>query len=247
MNKLLNCTLKYAIFFLFVCSPKLHAQYSDCDLYAAYLKNDMSVWDKYIHNVNFNSLNTKERLRYLNYEYGYIGATTDYDRKETAAHITAFETHINALKPVLPEAQLKMYQSSLAAYKAMVNKMQFISKGLEAFNLVKEAYEIDSLDPAVMMLKASVDFYAPKGFGGNKQQALHCYLRARTTFEKKGLTHCNWNYMSCLMSIAQCYDKMGYTTKAIKLCEDILQKEPNFLYVKNTLLPELRKKAAEKK
>lgn len=218
------------------------AQYADSDLFAAYLKNDMSVWDKYLHAKSFDKLSRDEQARYISYEYGYVATAIDEKAPDAKQHLLDFEKHINALSDYLPEATIVNYRSSLAAYGALMNKMQFISKGLESFNLIKQAYELDSLNPKVLALKGNVDFYAPKAFGGNKQRALGYFRTSQRIYEEQKDTVDNWNYVSCRLCIIQCEDKLGNTAKAIKLAEQLLKRYPNFLFLRDTYLPDMRKR-----
>ena len=119
------------------------AQYSDADLFRAYLATDMKTWDKYIHAHNFDKLSNKEKMRYINYEYGYVATAIDEKAPDAEKHLQDFEKHIAALKGILPKATVLDYESSCAAYKALMNKAKFISYGLESFNKIKEAYDKD--------------------------------------------------------------------------------------------------------
>lgn len=231
---------------LLICSVSAFAQYDDCTLTEAFMRQDMSVWDRYMHAYNFNSLSQKEKLRYLSYEYGYVATAIEQKAADAKTHLTNFEAHIDAVESVLPAAKLLCYRSSAAAYHALYNKMLFVTKGAESYSLVKQAYATDSLDPGVLTLKGNVDFYAPKSLGGNKQRGMNAFFKARRIYEQRGLTHCNWNYLSCCLCIIQGYQKMGKFEKAIDECKALLKKEPNYVYVRNTLLPELERQKAER-
>lgn len=218
------------------------AQYSDAVLFNAYLQADMKVWNNYLHAYDFNKLSTKEKLRYLNYEYGYVATAIDEKEPDAATHLEQFEKHIEAMKPHLSEAMYLDYMSSCVAYKALMNKAKFISYGLESKKLIYQAYEVDSLDPSVLTLKGNVDFYAPKLIGGDKKRALAYFYKAQKIFEQSGDTVNNWNYVSCLQCQIQCEDKIGNTDKAIQLARKLLARYPNHAYMRDILLPELLRK-----
>lgn len=231
---------------LLICSVSAFAQYDDCALTDAYMRQDMTVWDSYLHAYSFNSLSQKEKLRYLSYEYGYVATAIEIKAADAKQHLTDFEAHIDAMEKVIPQAQLLCYRSSAAAYHALYNKVLFVTKGAESYSLVKKAYETDSLNPGVLTLKGNVDFYAPKTLGGNKQRGMSCFFKARRIYEQQNLTHCNWNYLSCCLCIIQGYQKLGQYDKAINECKALLKKEPNYVYVRETLLPEIEKQKAAK-
>jgi len=218
------------------------AQYTDKVLFAAYLRNDMTVWDSYLHHVSFHKQPLAEQERYINYEYGYVATAIDEKAPDMQQHIDSFEHHINYLDGKLPKATILDYRSSLAAYEALVNKLQFLTKGLESFNLVKEAYATDSLNPLVLSLKGNVDFYAPKAFGGNKQRALGYFRTAQRLYEAAGDTLTTWGYCSTRLCIIQCEEKLGDTNRALRDAEALLRKFPTFAYLRDQYLPELRRK-----
>lgn len=223
------------------------AQYSDAVLFKAYLATDMKVWDRYLHAFDFSKLSTEEKERYLNYEYGYVATAIDEKAPDAAQHLKNFEQHIQSMKGVLPEATILDYESSLAAYKALMNKAKFISCGLESFNKIKEAYQVDSLNPLVLTLKGNVDFYAPKAFGGNKKRALTYFYKAQKLFEQAGDTVNNWNYVSARLCSIQCEEKLGNVNRAVVLAQRLLQRYPNYVFLRDTYLPELLEKQRKQK
>lgn len=222
---------------------KDYSQFTDDVMCLAYQAADMKTWDAYLHSASFDQLSKKEQLRYLCYEYGYVATAIDEKAPDAKQHLQDFEAHINALTPVLDSATVLTYRSGLLAYQALMNKMQFISKGLESFNLIKTAYEVDSLNPMTLSLKGNVDFYAPKAFGGNKRRALGYFYKAAAIYERQGRTTDNWNYVATRLCIVQCEEKIGNTQRALQLGEKLLREYPSFTYLKNEYLPELRKKS----
>ena len=233
--------IRLAALLLIMAMPAI-AQWEDSVLYNAYLKNEMTTWNQYLHANSFARMSQEEQIRYLSYEYGYVATAIDEKAPDAKEHIDAFEAHINLLEPVLPPAQVLVYRSSLAAYHALYNKFFFISKGIESYNLVKQAYEIDSLNPIVLTLKGNVDMHAPKALKGDPKRALKAFELAKKLYEDNGLTQYNWNYISNWLCIAQCYEKMGNLLRAIRTCEAILYAEPGFDYVRDVYLPELQAK-----
>lgn len=231
--------LNLLILFVYCACAFAWAQYSDKELFAAYLKNDMTVWDKYLHSVSFEKATTQEKMRYLNYEYGYLGAMTEQSKDETRAHLPLYQAHLDALTELLPKATLLTYQSSSCAFEAMLNKRHFISKGLESFGLVKDAYEADTLNPLALSLRGNVDFYAPKAFGGNKQRALHYFRLACEIYEKRGDTQTNWNYVATRLCLIQCEDKLGHPERALTMAKRLLGQYPGFVYLRDTYIPDL--------
>lgn len=214
------------------------AQYSDSTLFAAYLRTDMKVWDRYLHASSFEGLSVSEQKRYLSYEYGYVAAALDASSADAADHLASFSTHLDALASHLSESDLLVYRSSLAAYEAKHNRWLLLSKGLEAFRLANAAYRLAPADPFVLLLKGNVEFYAPKALG-SKEQALDYYRRACAAFEAKGDTICNWQYLLARLTIIQCLDKLSRTSEAISEASILLSLYPSFAYLRDDYLPSL--------
>ena len=229
--------------FLLFCSAICFAQYSDEQLYNAFLQQDMSVWKEYITTAQWEQLTGKERLRLINYEYGYIATAIDQKEPEAEQYLAEFRKHVESEYAAgeISEARYCMYMSSVNAYDFMLNKSRLFSAGLQSFKLVKKAAELAPDDPFVLTLKANVDFYAPPAFGGNKEDALSMFLRARNLFVKTEDCKTLWNYASLRMCIAQCYEKTGNKQQAIDECRAILAEIPDFRYIRDEYLPYLLK------
>lgn len=227
---------------LILCPVLCFAQYSDKAMYQAYLQQDMTFWNQYLHDTDWSTLTQKEKARYLNYEYGYVATAIDTKQDDAKQHVAWFLEHINAMESVLPASTILMYRSSYAAYRAKLSSWEYAKQGLRAFNLAKDAVKADENDPYALTLLGCVDFYAPSLFGGSKSRALQLFRKAERIFVERGDTINNWNYASVCMQMAMCLDKTGHSDEAIRLCEQLLQRDPNFLFIRDEYLPQLRKK-----
>ena len=228
---------------MFSLSPILClAQYSDKEMYQAYLKQDMAYWDSYIHHYNWSQLSKSEKERYLNYEYGYIATAIDEKQPDAKKHNDDFLEHIDEMEHILPKATILTYRSSYAAYRAKLSTWEYAKQGVKAMQLAKEAVKADKNNPLALTLLGCVDFYAPGLFGGSKPNALKSFTKAEKIFCQQGDTINNWNYASVCMQLAMCLDKTGKTDEAIALCRKMLQRDPNFLFIRDEYLPQLLKK-----
>lgn len=217
------------------------AQYSDEALYAAYMKKDMSVWQAYIDQTDWSKIDTAEKLRLVNYEYGFIANCIQANNPKSEEYLSAFHTHLEELQELgqITEARYYMYLSSVYAYDLMLNRGKLLSSGVKSFKSIKKAYKLAPNDPLVLTLKANVDFYAPPAIGGDKESALKDFILAKQLLEQEGKYQYLWNYAALRLCIAQCYEKTGEVQKAIDECYDILKVMPQFSYVKDEYLPTL--------
>lgn len=209
----------------------------------------MSLWRTYITNINWEQLDTQERKRLVNYEYGFVATAIDEHDPQAEYFLKRFRTHVEQMydSRLISEAHYCMYMSSVNAYDFMLNKSRLFSSGLESFKLVKKAAKLAPNDPFVLTLKANVDFYAPSAFGGDKEAALEMFVRAEQLFRQRGNYQYLWNYASLRMCIAQCYDKIGNRQKAIEVCQSILREIPDFTYIRDEYLPDLMASKENKK
>ncbi|MCM1035280.1 MAG: hypothetical protein NC038_06915 [Paludibacter sp.] len=215
------------------------AQYSEQELYNAYLRSDMELWKEYIEHTDWNTITSAEKTRLLNYQYGYVAFAISAKDKDAEKHLERFEHNIDNSTHLLDASTLSCYRSSFSAYKMSFNVFRKLMYANQAISLANEAMRLDSLNPAALTLKANIDLYCPKAFGGNKARALRYFLRAEQRYQELGLTRCNWNYRALQLCIAQCYEKTGYKEKAIQKCRSILQEEPAFSYIRDIYLPML--------
>lgn len=224
---------------LLIISISCLAQHTDEQLYKAYLHNNMSAWEEYVSLAGWDTLALTEKERMLNYEYGYVAVAIGEGHPQAENYLNSFEQHLAQLQPHLPLATYTTYSSGVAAYKISFNKLKLLYYGKQAISLAATAVEQDSLNPLALTLKANVDFYCPKAFGGNKARALRYMLRAEQLYKEQNLTLHNWNYRALQLCIAQCYEKLGEKQKAIEKCRAILQEEPDFQYISSVYLPTL--------
>lgn len=226
---------------LCICMPlKVLAQYTDEILYKAYLTSDVSLWKDYIEATDWKNISNAEKLRLLNYQYGYVAFAVSEESESAEYHLDLFKQHLADSTLNINPAQFACYQSSVAAYEMSFASFRKLMYANQAMVYANEAMRIDSLHPAALTLKANIDMYCPKAFGGNKERALRYFLLAERRFNELHLTVNNWNYRALQLCIAQCYEKIGNKDKAISKCESILSEEPDFSYISDIYLPTLR-------
>jgi tetratricopeptide (TPR) repeat protein len=68
---------------------------------------------------------------------------------------------------------------------------------------------------------------------------LNYYLKAAKIFEKNKDTNENWVYLNLLTVIASSYEKTDNLAEARITYEKIIRNEPDIIWVKNILYPQL--------
>lgn len=232
ISALLFCTISCA-------QTNTTSRYSEQAMYNCYLGQDKQLWKQYISSANWEQMNNKERNRLLNYEYGYIAYAISIKDKDMKPMLQKFNTHISEMEGKMSESTRLTYLAAAASYNISVNKISILNNGIKALSYSEKAVETDNLNPYALTLRGSIFFYCPPAFGGDKNMALQYLLQAEQIFRQTGDTINNWNYRSVQMVIAQCYEKTGNKEKAINKCREILNEEPDFVYIRDNYLPTL--------
>lgn len=218
-------------------------QFSDEQLYMAYMSSDLTLWGQYIDAQDWKALSHPQRLRLINYEYGYIPVLADQKRMEEAEHyLLQFNDHLAQEQPHMPEATYIAYLSASHAYAYLLDKSKIFSEGMQSFKMAKQALQTDPNNPIALTLKGNVDFYAPKLFGGNKKQAMQLFLQAENIMLNDTTFRYLWNLPAIQLCIAQCYEKSGNKAAAIQQAEKTLRQHPHFSYIRQTYLPQLKQR-----
>ena len=215
--------LKYLLILLMV-SSMCYAQYSNCQLYEAYITRDMSVWEHYIDSADWDSLDTEQRKQLLNYEYGFSAYMLGIDVEKGKKLIQRFATHLEAIKGELQEERYCAYLASVYTYQLALNRGQLVKYAKRIFSNIERAMELNPNDPFVLSMQGNVEFYSPFG---SKKTALGYYQKADSLYGIAGADYERWNRRAVQLTYIQCLDKQRRSDEAIALCEKLLAEEPN--------------------
>ena len=180
---------------------------ADRDLFAAYQKEDMSVWKEYI-DVRRNDVRcTKDLL----YEYGYCGYIVAEAKKEgkeslmpaAKSYVAQFRKHVEEAKNQLPTGHYEIYMSAVLVYELRLHESM---RPIKAMSLAKEATKLAPNDPLVLSYYGTSLFYAPKPFG-SKAEALVWFEKADKFFKGPQWKYC-WVREANEMYIQQCHEKL---------------------------------------
>lgn len=213
--------------------------FSEQQLFSAYLAGDMEPWRKYIDSTDWKTASLAERERIVGYEYGFVAAELERDAKSGERYLRQYQAHVEALQPKLPPARYCTYLSAAYAYHFQLDNTKIFSCALRAYRLAHQAVEHDPLDPLAVTLVGNVDFYSPTALGGDKKRALDMFARAEALMRTDTTYRLRWNYPATMLCMAQCREKTGDLRGAIATCRHILALYPDFVFVRDTYLPEL--------
>ena len=209
---------------LLMVSGLCQAQYSNHQLYQAYLTRDMSVWENYIDSADWDSLDTEQRKQLLNYEYGFSAYILGIDVEKGKKLIQRLATHLEAMKGELPEERYCAYLASVYTYQLALDKSQLMKYAKGIYNNIERAVELNPNDPFVLSMQGNVEFYSPFG---SKKTALGCYQKADSLYAIAGAEYERWNRCAVQLTYIHCLNKQRRKAEAITLCEKLLAEEPN--------------------
>ncbi|MBN2664542.1 MAG: hypothetical protein JXR68_12905 [Bacteroidales bacterium] len=229
---------------LFFILPNLKASYKT-EIYNYFINSEMNKWENTL--INLNNLSQKSdalTLELLNYNYGYIAWCIGNDKEQKAkTYLEISENYLSLLEDKKYNlSMINVYKSAFNGFKISFNKVNAPFLGPESIKFAEKALELDENNPFAHMQLGNIQFYMPSMFGGSKQLAISYYKKAQILMEQNLTVYINdWNYINLLVTIAQAYTDNENYILAKKYYEIILSIEPDFLWVKNELYPQILK------
>lgn len=233
---------------LILIAVKLNASYRS-EVYYAYINNRMDKWKSVIDRMNLIENKSDKLLHELvNYQYGYIGYCIGFDKKsEAKKYLALAEKNIGFLeKNNYDLSVINAYKCAFYGFRIGLNKISAPINGFKSLEHGRTALELDKNNYFAWIQYGNIQFYMPAAFGGSKQEGIEYFIKAKELLEKNpdDLVE-NWNYLSLMVLIGQSYTYIDEPDLAKSVYEDILRLEPDFLYVKDELYPDLLKNMNE--
>jgi tetratricopeptide (TPR) repeat protein len=235
----------FIVFFLIMVTINLRASYKT-DIYSSYITNNMTKWKAVIDDMNGQKNKDNDFIMELiNYQYGYIAWCIGNDKNDLAEqYLTLAENQLALLEKKAYKLYLvNSYKAAFYGYRIGLNKLKAPFLGPKSINCAELSMKLDKNNPYGYIQYGNAQYHMPAVFGGSKVVALEYFNKAQSLMElSKDELKFDWNYLSLLTNIAMANSAIGNYNKAKAYYEKILKLEPNFLWVKNELYPELLKK-----
>ncbi len=247
---LVQIILPFLVITMLYCSKDVSAQtYSRFNdmIYRAYVDNHMGLWESTLQTMEFQYVNRPDPdLLYdiLLAQYGLIGYYLGTDQKQKASVLLRkAESYLEKLEEVPGfEAQSSLFKAAFNAFHIGLRPIRSIQLGPPSYGLINRGIEQDPHYARGYIEKGNLLYYAPAVFGGSKSKALEFYLKAIEMMEANMPYNQRWLYLGTLVSVSNAYRETGDTQSAIAILKKALTFEPDFLWVRDELLPELLKK-----
>jgi tetratricopeptide (TPR) repeat protein len=243
---------KYIVILILLIFGWLGAEASyKTEIYQAYISNNMKQWKTVMDKMNRETNRSNDFLiELLNYQYGYIGwCIGNKENEQAKKYLALAEKNIEILEKQSFELSiLNAYKSAFYGYKVGLNKLQAPFIGPKSVECAKKAIELDKNNPYGYIQIGNSEFYMPSVFGGSKTVALENFIKAEKLMERNPEKIKNdWNYLSLLAMIVMTYKELKEYELAKYYCEKALKTEPEFLWVKLDLYPEIKNLIKQKK
>ncbi len=216
-------------------------------LYHTFVLGDMMDWERVIDELQFDLKrkdNDIQRFKLLHAQYGYIGYLLGVKQNDRAKDfIVRAEENVRFLENSKKfKSAVKAIQSAILAYRISLSPYKAPFLGPKSMTLIDEALAINPNDVYAIIEKANAKHYAPSIVGGNLTEAIELYARAlKALRDKNGGQHPKtWWYINAYTQMGLAAQKTGNIVMAKKIFIDLLQIEPQYKWVKNDLLPNLK-------
>ena len=236
----------YSILVLLLMSLSINAANDKTTIYNAFITGNMAEWKTTMTDIESRKLTSaSNKLELVNCYYGYIGYSLGVkNKKEAAKYVEKMETILDELTKSNPKlADVYAYKAALIGFKIGLSPYKAPFIGKSSGENAKKALAIDPNNIQGNIEQANVLYYSPAAFGGDKTKAKEYYKKAVSLFEDNPASlPQNWLYLSLLTKIAQIQEDEKDFKGAKQTYDKILSIEPNYSFVKNELLPDLKKK-----
>lgn len=248
MYKSLYYKILIAFLLLVVLPQTIKASKYNDMFYPLYINGEMSEWVKVL-----DSAKTEYKIKpesilledIIRAQYGlcafYLGNNED---EKALNEIESATNYLNKLEQYYPnEGWVYALKASFQSFKLIISPLRFFFKGPQILSAINKSHELSPNHIDVMFLKANQTFYMPSIIGGDQQKGLEYFRTLELKLVAQPIKHDNdWFSLLYLTSNAIACNATHNYNEAIRIYTLILDIEPNYLWVKNELLPQSIKK-----
>jgi len=162
-----------------------------------------------------------------------------------------YETALKNAKILTDEkefaAEGKTLSASVYMMKIANSPMSAITLSSKIHSLLDEAEKIKPEFPRIYLIRGMMKFNTPGIFGGSYEVALKNFSKSISLYEKQNedTTSSDWGYLEALTWAGRSQEKLENFEAAIFSYKKVLSVEPDFGWVKYSLLPKLEEKLAK--
>jgi tetratricopeptide (TPR) repeat protein len=213
------------------------------------LKQTKALWKKAVvlaeQNFKKNPEDKNIQYNYLLTRFGLLSSTMR-DKDEDLFNDYAEDTEAQLYELIDRNSKWgepKALLSALYGLKMGYSPWKGMYLGPKSGNMIEKALKQSPSSPFVWKYYGNSKFFTPESFGGDFAEGIKAYEKALQLYEAdSSSTKNNWFYLDTIAFLGQAYSMKGDTSKAITVYEKALQIEPEFGWIKYSLLPTSRNK-----
>ena len=181
--------------------------------------------------------------------YGLVGHLVDKKKKDEARRYlkTALSLSDQYQKMYPGDARFKALYANLIGLNIALSPLRATTLSVDMLSSAREAYKLAPNDSWVSILYGNILSYMPGMFGGDKGKGLNCYRYARSSMEKNmAANEHHWLYVQLLVTIGVVYERGEQYEQAQSMYKTVMNKCPDYTFVKEVLYPRVQKAMREK-
>jgi len=216
--------------------------------YKAYLTSNTSLWQEGINKLKAQYENSPDNydllLNIARAENGLLRSSIyNKDKGTFKKFIRITEKNVDILLQHNDEwVDALVLKAGIYTMKMAFSPIKAMTLGPKILKYTNLAYEINNNKPSVITLKASMKLHAPSAFGGDVNEAIKLFEKTIKLYESNpDQLDYNYQYLNALGMQGMALLKAGKKDEAIKVFHKSIKLEPDFIWVKNVLLPEAQK------
>ncbi len=186
-----------------------------------------------------------ESLELVEAQYAYIGYCLSMEKGDKAERYISDTQDIlkRIIKKDSKNARANSLYGALIAMEMGRNPAKSIYLGPRSISYIEKGRTYNPKEPVAWVEEGNFRFHAPRMFGGSKEKALSSFKKAVDLFEAQSARKKNnWIYLHALVWLAKSYEALDKNQEALAVYQRALAYQPGFTWVKDELLPELKKK-----
>lgn len=211
--------------------------------YQAYVQNDASLWQQAVDQAK----SSEDKYSLAMARYGQLNQTMS-NRNEDV-----FKSNLDPTIEVLEGlidgnnkwAEPKAILSSVYGLQMGYSPWKGMYLGSKSSGLIEKALRLDDQSPLVNKLYAGSKLFTPEMFGGDVNEAIEYFEKSIELYEASSIEN-EWLYLDAMAFLGVAYNKNGQPEKSVAIYEKALEVEPEFGWVKYSLLPNAKKELAAK-
>ena len=245
-HKLLIVKFFLVGFLLLTSSEITLSQYTDEQIFSDFTTNHIANWETPIKSLaNSPELQDNDSLllTYCNLLYGITGFYIAGKNTKSDIVLTQFFDAVAMLKakPKLA-SYYQTYLAAAIAYDMALRPYKMPFEAGKSFSLAYKATKTNHGNPVAWVILGNAKYYAPALFGGNLTESLKFFNTAIALWKYQNNTENNWLYINTMAWGGFVNYKLRNFDKAKAIYQEILKTAPDFFWVKNELLPDVKRK-----